>query len=93
MASGFGPRSFLSDREILTVNDFPIIDARIIDHFTVYQTFQFRPSGRRLALWHPDLNDPAFPLDMPAKFVVNEGLPRDILEEAPDEDGITGTER
>ncbi|KAL8738821.1 MAG: hypothetical protein Q9181_000425 [Wetmoreana brouardii] len=95
MASGIGPRTSLSERHvpIPVVQDLPGVGANMIDHFALFQLFKLRPSDKGLALGHPDLDDPAFFLGLPADHVANQGLPRNLLEKALDEDGITGAER
>ena len=93
MASGVGPRSLLSGRQIPVVQDLAEIGANMIDHFALFQLFKRRPSDKGLALGHSDLEDPAFSIGLPTDCVVNEGLPRDLLEKVLDEDGIMGTER
>ncbi|KAI4126442.1 MAG: hypothetical protein LQ338_003751 [Usnochroma carphineum] len=90
MDSGIGPKSHLS---IPVVRDIPGVGANMIDHFALFQLFKLKASGKGLALGHPDLNDPAFFLGMPSDYVVNLGLPQDLLEKALEEDGITGAER
>lgn len=93
LASGIGPRSVLNDRHIPVVQALSGVGANMIDHFALLQLFKLRPSGKGLALGHPDLEDPAFFLGLPTDCVVNEGLPQDLLERALDEDGIIGAER
>ncbi|KAL8823629.1 MAG: hypothetical protein Q9191_005686 [Dirinaria sp. TL-2023a] len=93
MASGIGPRSIMNERNIPSVQELDGVGANMIDHFALFQLFKLRPLNTGLALGHPDLSDPAFSLGMPIDCVVNEGLPRDLLEKALDEDGIMGTER
>ncbi|KAL8694663.1 MAG: hypothetical protein Q9218_000758 [Villophora microphyllina] len=73
--------------------DLPGVGANMIDHFALFQLFKLKPSDKGLALGHPDLNDPAFFLGLPCDYVVNQGLPRDLLTKALDEDGIMGVER
>lgn len=93
LASGIGPRSVLNAKHIPIVQDSPDVGANMIDHFALFQLFKLRPSDKGPALGHPDLEDPAFLLGLPTDCVVNEGLPRDLMEKALDEDGITGAER
>lgn len=93
MASGLGPASILKERNLLVIKDLPDVGGNMFDHFALFQVFKLRPSGRGLALGHPDLEDPAFFLGLPSDCVVNEGLPRDLLEKALDEDGVMGPER
>ena len=93
MASGIGPQAVLNDRRIPIVQELPGIGANLFDHFALFQLFKLRPSNKGLALGHPDLDDPAFDLGLPLDYVVNEGLPRELLEKALDEDDIAGTER
>ena len=93
MASGIGPKSLLSERQIPVLHDLRGVGVNMIDHFALFQVFKLCPSEKGLAFGHSDLRDPAFLLGMPTNYVVNEGLPRDILEKSLDEDGISGTER
>lgn len=93
MASGIGSRSLLNERYIPILQELPGVGANMIDHFALFQLFKLRPSDTGLALGHPDLNDPALLLGLPTDCVVNEGLPRNLLEKALDEDGVTSRER
>ncbi|KAL8861989.1 MAG: hypothetical protein Q9178_001444 [Gyalolechia marmorata] len=93
MTSGIGLKSMLKEKRIPVVQELDGVGANMIDHFALFQLFKLRPSNKGLALGHPDLSDPAFLLGLPTDYVVNEGLPRSLLEQALDEDGITGIER
>ncbi|KAI1407198.1 GMC oxidoreductase [Hypoxylon sp. FL1857] len=93
LRSGVGEPSVLSDRNISLVQSLPGVGQQYFDHFALFQWFKLKDPSRGLALGHPNLSDPVFVAGMPVDWVVNEGLPRDILEKALDEDGVTGRER
>lgn len=93
IASGIGEASLLSQRHIPIVHDLPGVGSNVIDHFALFQLFKLRPCNKGLAMGHPDLEDPAFLLGLPSDYVVNEGLPRDLLQKALDEDRVSGVER
>ncbi|KAL8958626.1 MAG: hypothetical protein Q9183_005798, partial [Haloplaca sp. 2 TL-2023] len=98
MVSGVGANSPAAEKpetsspSMSSLQTLPV-GMNMTDHFALYQLFKLHHSEKGLALGHPDLNDPAFTLGLPSDFVVNEGLPRSLLEKALDEDGITGAER
>ena len=92
-ASGIGPAPLLSSLSIPVIYDSPAVGAVYFDHFACYQLFKLHPFPTGLALGHPDLADPAFYKGPQFDCVVNQGVPRPLLEAALDADGITGPER
>ncbi|KAI1659209.1 putative GMC oxidoreductase [Daldinia decipiens] len=93
LRSGIGEPSVLSENKIPLVQALPSVGQQYFDHFALFQWFKIKDPSRGLVLGHPNLSDPAFVAGMPGDFSANEGLPRDILEKALDEDGVVGTER
>ncbi len=92
-ASGVGPRSLLNDLHIPVEEDPPGVRANMIDHSVLFLLFELRSSDKGLGLGHLDVKDLVFLLGMPTDCLVNEGLPRYLLERALVEDGINGAER
>ncbi|OTA90049.1 putative GMC oxidoreductase [Hypoxylon sp. CO27-5] len=93
LRSGVGDPSALSEHHIPLVQPLPSVGQQYFDHFALFQWFKLKDPSRGLALGHPNLSDPIFVAGMPVDWAANEGLPRDILEKALDEDGVTGPER
>lgn len=92
-ASSVGPRSLLNGLHIPVEQDPPGVRANMIDHSVLFQLFELRSSDKGLGLGHLDVKDLVFLLGMPTDCLVNEGLPRYLLERALVEDGINGAER
>ncbi len=92
-ASSVGPRSLLNDLHIPVEQDPPGVRANMIDHSVLFQLFELRSSDKGVGLGHLDVKDPVFLLGMLTDCLVNEGLPRYLLERALVEDGINGAER
>ncbi|KAI1646446.1 putative GMC oxidoreductase [Daldinia loculata] len=93
LRSGIGEPSVFSENNIPLVQALPSVGQQYFDHFALFQWFKIKDPSRGLVLGHPNLSNPAFVADMSGDFSANEGLPRDILEKALDEDGIVGAER
>lgn len=93
MASGIGSKSVLNGRNLPIIKDIPDAGTNLFDYFALFQVFKPRPSDRRLALRYRDYENPAFFLGLPSDCVVNESLPRDLLEKSLDEDRVIGSER
>ncbi|KAI0381523.1 GMC oxidoreductase [Hypomontagnella monticulosa] len=93
LRSGIGAPAALSTHNIPVVAPLPEVGASYFDHFALFQWFKVKDPSRGLAVGHPALSADAFVAGMPADWTTNEGLPRDVLEKALDEDGVTGAER
>ncbi|KAI0835260.1 GMC oxidoreductase [Hypoxylon sp. FL0890] len=93
LRSGVGEPSVLSEHRIPLIRSLPSVGQQYFDHFALFQWFKLKDPSRGLALGHPSLSDPVFVAGMPVDWAANEGLPRDILEKALDEDGVVDPER
>jgi choline dehydrogenase-like flavoprotein len=93
MKSGIGDPAHLSAHKTEVVLALGGVGQQYFDHFALFQLFQLKDPARGLAMGHANLADPAFAKGLPADWTANEGPPRDILEAALDEDGVTGKER
>ncbi|KAI1443022.1 putative GMC oxidoreductase [Annulohypoxylon stygium] len=93
LRSGIGDPEAIEARGISPHHALPGVGQQYFDHFALFQWFKLKNPSRGLAVGHPNLSDPVFVAGMPADFNNNEGLPREILEKALDEDGVMGAER
>ncbi|KAI1133939.1 GMC oxidoreductase [Hypoxylon sp. FL0543] len=93
LRSGVGEPSVLSGHGVPLVHSLPSVGQQYFDHFALFQWFKLKDPSRGLAIGHPSLSDPVFVAGMPVDWAANEGLPRDILERALDDDGVIGSER
>ncbi|OTB08085.1 putative GMC oxidoreductase [Hypoxylon sp. CI-4A] len=93
LRSGIGDPSLLAKHHIPNVLSLPSVGQEYFDHFALFQWYKVKDPSRGLAVGHPNLSDPVFVSGMPGDWVVNTGLPRDVLEKALDEDGVSGEAR
>ncbi|KAI9662820.1 MAG: hypothetical protein M1821_007866 [Bathelium mastoideum] len=80
MLSGVGPRDVLEEYKIPEIYAAPQVGRNLYDHFALILAFKLRNPAQGLAIGSPKLTDPAFFKGLPCDWVVNETVPRDILE-------------
>ena len=82
MLSGIGPAATLSKHNIPPIIDAPQVGQNLFDHFAHFQFWKIRNPEKGLAMGSPLWNDPALFKGMPCDWVVNEAVPKNILEPA-----------
>ena len=87
MLSGIGPAQDLSKHGISLIHDNPNVGKHLFDHFAHYQFWKLRSPEKGLAMGSALWKEPTYLLGMPCDWVINQGVPSELLEPAIKADG------